>query len=173
MTTSDIHGDAAEDPDDGASLRALLEGPAAQSDPHSLLRGLTAAASAHRCEPTGAPPQWLITDYQAAREVLADRRVSKRSERAGLEPGWLMSGLRDEVGVDYMLTLDPPEHTRLRQAVARAFTPRRVGELRPRTEAIARGLADEVLSQERPDLIDGYAAALPIAVICALLANSA
>jgi len=153
----------------GGVLRAQLEGAAFQADPHALLRRLTAAGPAHRCEPAGAPPQWLVTGHQQARDVLTDPRVSKRSERAGLEPGWLMSGVRDDLGIDYMLTVDPPEHTRLRQVVARAFTPRRVDELRPRTEEIAARLADDVLARQTPDLIDEFATPLPIAVICEML----
>jgi cytochrome P450 len=153
----------------GAALRARLDGAAFQADPHALLRQLTASGSAHRCEPPGAPPQWLVTGYQEARAVLIDPRVSKRSERAGLEPGWLMSGVRDEVGIDYMLTVDPPEHTRLRQIVMRAFTPRQIDALRPLTEQIADRLVDAVVAQETPDLIDGFATPLPIAVISELL----
>ena len=153
----------------GSALRAALEGAAFHADPHALLRQLTAAGSAHRCEPAGAPPQWLVTGHRQARDVLADPRVSKRSERAGLEPGWLMSGVRDELGIDYMLTVDPPQHTRLRQVVARAFTPRRVAELRPRAEEIAARLVEDVLARQTPDLIDEFATPLPIAVICDLL----
>ncbi|MFE2068440.1 cytochrome P450 [Streptomyces sp. NPDC059467] len=153
----------------GGSLRAELEGPAFQADPYAVLRELTRSAAAHRCEPEGAPPQLMVTGYEAARAVLTDPRVSKRSERAGLEPGWLMSGVRDEVGVDYLLTVDPPEHTRLRKVVARAFTPQRVEALRPRTREIADRLADEVLDQETPELVDGFAARVPISVICELL----
>ena len=162
MTTSN--------PDDqGGSLRAVLEGAAFRADPHTVLRELTDSAAAHRCEPAGAPPQLLITGYEAARQVLTDPRVSKRSERAGLEPGWLMSGVRDEVGVDYMLTVDPPDHTRLRKLVARAFTPQQIEALRPRTREIAGRLTDDVLAQETPELVDGFAARVPIAVICELL----
>jgi len=153
----------------GSELRARLESAAHHADPHALLRRLTAAGPAHRCEPAGAPPQWLITGHQQARDVLTDPRVSKRSERAGLEPGWLMSGVRDQVGIDYMLTVDPPEHTRLRRLVARAFTPGRVDALRPRTEQIAARLADAVLARPTPDLIDEFATPLPIAVICEML----
>ncbi|MFK0104461.1 cytochrome P450 [Streptomyces sp. NPDC091217] len=153
----------------GGSLRAELEGPAFQADPHAVLRELTRSAAAHRCEPEGAPPQLMVTGYEPARAVLTDPRVSKRSERAGLEPGWLMSGVRDEVGVDYMLTVDPPEHTRLRKVAARAFTPQRVEALRPRTREIADRLADDVLAQETPELVDGFAARVPISVICELL----
>lgn len=167
MSTYDERG--GEDADAGSELRATLEGADFQADPHAVLRSLTRAGAAHRCEPQGAPPQLLVTGYDAARTALTDPRVSKRSERAGLEPGWLMSGVRDEVGVDYMLTVDPPEHTRLRRLVARAFTARRIDALRPRTEEIADRLAAEVLADGTPELIGGFAAPLPIAVICELL----
>ena len=153
----------------GGALRESLEAAAFQADPHALLRQLTDSGPAHRCEPVGAPAQWLVTGYQAARAVLTDPRVSKRSERAGLEPGWLMSGVRDEVGIDYMLTVDPPEHTRLRKVVARAFAPQRIENLRQSTKGIAERLADEVAAQETPDLIGGFATLIPIAVICELL----
>jgi len=150
-------------------LRAILEGAAFQADPHAVLRELTGSGAAHRCEPDGAPPQLLITGYEAARQVLTDPRVSKRSERAGLEPGWLMSGVRDEIGIDYMLTTDPPDHTRLRKLVTRAFTPQQIEALRPRTREISDGLADTVLAARTPELIDGFAVRVPIAVICELL----
>ncbi|WP_406449358.1 cytochrome P450 [Streptomyces sp. NBC_01622] len=155
--------------DETGSLRPELEGAAFQADPHAVLRRLTESAAAHRCEPAGAPPQLLITGYEAARQVLTDPRVSKRSERAGLEPGWLMSGVRDEVGIDYMLTVDPPDHTRLRKLVTRAFTPQQIEALRPRTREISAGLADAVLAAETPELVDGFAVRVPIAVICELL----
>ncbi|MGW3286358.1 cytochrome P450 family protein [Streptomyces sp. NPDC001002] len=170
MTTGDPRdGENAESREGGGPLRTVLEGGFFQANPHAVLRELTDSAAAHRCEPVGAPPQLLITGYEAARQVLTDPRVSKRSERAGLEPGWLMSGVRDEVGVDYMLTVDPPEHTRLRKVVTRAFTPLRVEALRPRTREIAGRLADDVLAKESPELVDGFAARVPIAVICELL----
>ncbi|MFJ6892628.1 cytochrome P450 [Streptomyces hokutonensis] len=155
--------------DETGSLRPELEGTAFQADPHALLHRLTQSAAAHRCEPAGAPPQLLITGYEAARQVLTDPRVSKRSERAGLEAGWLMSGVRDEVGIDYMLTVDPPDHTRLRKLVTRAFTPQQIEALRPRTREISEGLADAVLAARTPELVDGFAVRVPIAVICELL----
>ena len=83
MTSPDTRFDEQEDSEDGSVLRALLDGPDFQADPHGLLGRLTASGSAHRCEPAGAPPQWLITGYQESRDVLADPRVSKRSEQIG------------------------------------------------------------------------------------------
>jgi nocardicin N-oxygenase len=66
--------------------------------------------------------------------------------------------------------MDPPEHTRLRRLVASAFTPRRVAELRPRTQQIAEQLMMAVSVAPRPvDLMGCYALQLPIKVIFELL----
>jgi cytochrome P450 len=69
-----------------------------------------------------------------------------------------------------MLFMDPPDHTRLRSLVARAFTPRRIEELRQTTEAIAAELADAMArSGANAELIEAFAYPLPVRVICALL----
>jgi cytochrome P450 len=69
-----------------------------------------------------------------------------------------------------LLFMDPPEHTRLRGLVARAFTPRRVEELREATRAIAIELVDAMAPQSGVvDLITAFAYPLPVRVICALL----
>jgi cytochrome P450 len=68
-----------------------------------------------------------------------------------------------------MLRHDPPDHTRLRQLVAKAFTPRMVEQLRPRVQAIAEALLDAVAGRGEMDLIDDYAFPLPITVIAEML----
>ena len=69
-----------------------------------------------------------------------------------------------------LLNTDPPDHTRLRPLVQKAFTPRRAAQLRPRTEEIAAGLLDEMAARgDVADLLDGYARPLPVTVICELL----
>lgn len=69
-----------------------------------------------------------------------------------------------------MLFMDPPDHTRLRGLVARAFTPRRIEALRGTTETIAAELV-EAMKRRGPeaDLIEAFAYPLPVRVICALL----
>ncbi|GAA1034115.1 MULTISPECIES: cytochrome P450 [Amycolatopsis] len=108
---------------------------------------------------------WLATRYADARLVLGDRRFSRALAQESDEPR--MSGYRRPGGI---LSMDPPDHTRLRTLVAKAFTARRVEELRPR---VAR-LADELIAQLREhgqpaDLVDLYALPIPVAVICELL----
>ncbi|GAA3111808.1 cytochrome P450 [Streptomyces echinatus] len=69
----------------------------------------------------------------------------------------------------YLLVADPPQHTRLRGLVTRAFTARRVERLRPRIQQITDGLLDEMLPHGRADLIGSLAYPLPLTVICELL----
>ncbi|TIC88199.1 cytochrome P450 [Nocardioides sp. GY 10113] len=74
-----------------------------------------------------------------------------------------------------LLATEPPDHTRMRKLVTRVFTVRAVQRLQTRTEEVAAGLLDDIAAASaaaggRPvDLIDGYAALLPVTVICEIL----
>src|ERR1700743_616611 len=69
----------------------------------------------------------------------------------------------------WMLQQDPPDHTRLRGLVVKAFTARRGEELRPRTQEIVDQTLDAVIGQGRMDLIEDYAFRLPVTIICDML----
>jgi cytochrome P450 len=69
----------------------------------------------------------------------------------------------------HMLNSDPPDHERLRRLVNKAFTPRRVEQLRPRIAAITAELLDEISTQREVDLLASFAFPLPITVICELV----
>jgi cytochrome P450 len=119
-------------------------------------------------QPTGMPG-WLVTSYDDARALLADPRVSKDYRRAVelLPPdaaGQFASPLRA-----HMLSTDPPDHTRLRKLVTKAFTSRTVEGLRPRIEQVATGLLNTMPAGGTVDLVGAYALPLPIVVICELL----
>jgi cytochrome P450 len=69
-----------------------------------------------------------------------------------------------------LLFMDPPDHTRLRGLVARAFTPRRIEDLRLAAEGITAELIDAMAAQRGTvDLIEAFAYPLPVRVICTLL----
>lgn len=104
---------------------------------------------------------WVLTRYDDVQAVLLDHhRFSNQGDGAG-----------DRVYTHdrSMLDLDPPDHTRLRALVSKAFTPRSVAALGPRIEKIVEGLLDDVDGEDRFDLIDSFAFPLPIIVIAEML----
>lgn len=108
---------------------------------------------------------WLATRYADVKVVLGDPRFS-RAKAAGRDEPRTMPYLR-QTG---LLIMDPPDHTRLRTLVAKAFTARRVEQLRPRAQEIADDLVDRMVEQGPPaDLVESFAGPLPTTVICELL----
>jgi len=110
-------------------------------------------------------PAWLATRYADARLVLGDARFSRAL--AGEHDAPRQTPVQRTTG---LTSMDPPDHTRLRTLVAKAFTVRRVEELRPRVRDLAHKLADDMVSAGPPaDLVEDFALPLPVAVICELL----
>ncbi|MFJ5032001.1 cytochrome P450 [Streptomyces sp. NPDC088560] len=110
-------------------------------------------------------PAWLATRYADARLVLGDQRFSRALALVHDEPR-ASEGKRDS-GI---LSMDPPDHTRLRSLVAKAFTVRQVEKLRPQIKELTSTLLDEMESAGPPaDMVDRYALPIPVAVICRLL----
>jgi cytochrome P450 len=110
-------------------------------------------------------PAWLATRYADARFVLGDKRFSRAESLNHDAPR--MNPSNNNTGI---LSMDPPDHTRLRTLVAKAFTMRRVEELRPRVRELTGELIDAMVAAGEPaDLVEDFALPLPVAVICALL----
>ncbi|MFF4281279.1 cytochrome P450 [Streptomyces kronopolitis] len=110
-------------------------------------------------------PAWLVTRYAEARFVLGDQRFSRALGASHDEPRQ-SEGRRDS-GI---LGMDPPDHTRLRTLVAKAFTVRQVEKLRPQVRQLTQDLLDELEAAGPPvDLVDRYALPIPVAVICRML----
>ncbi|RSM73035.1 cytochrome P450 [Kibdelosporangium aridum] len=116
---------------------------------------------------------WLVTRHEDVKAVLTDPRVRKDS---GAATELFKQFLRPESPVlhptyraleKHMLNADPPDHTRLRKLVSKAFTTRTVARLQPRIEQIADELLDQMTGEV--DLLDAYALPLPMTVICELL----
>ncbi|WP_036372084.1 cytochrome P450 [Micromonospora sp. ATCC 39149] len=114
---------------------------------------------------------WVVTRYEDARRLLADPRLSKD----GGEMPRIIE--RNKVGTDTvglsnfksMLFSDPPDHTRLRRIIGRAFTMRRVQAMRPLIESTVDDLLDGIVAGAETDVVDTIALALPIYVIGQLL----
>ncbi|MEU4565638.1 cytochrome P450 [Micromonospora sp. NPDC023956] len=110
-------------------------------------------------------PAWLATRYADVRLVLGDPRFSRAASVGRDEPRNVPEQRKSGI-----LGMDPPEHTRLRRVVAKAFTARRVERLRAGTRRVAGELVDGMVAAGAPaDLVTHLATPLPIRVICDLL----
>src|SRR5215467_13034015 len=113
---------------------------------------------------------WITTTNELAGRVLKDNEtftMRKDGNVAGLR--WWMPGFIRTLAVS-MLTMDEPDHTRLRSIVDEAFRRRAILDMEPRIFAIADELATDLFTEGTPaDLVDRYARRLPLSVICELL----
>jgi cytochrome P450 len=140
-----------------------------RQDPHALYRRMRPGGPACPVTLPNGWPGWLVTSYEDARRLLADPRVSKDVTHAiSLFPPGQARAYGSPLSVN-MLMSDPPDHTRLRRLVNKAFTTRAVERLRPRIERAAGQLLDEISAGAAVDLLEAYALPLPIIVICELL----
>src|SRR5215475_8569678 len=114
---------------------------------------------------------WITTTHDATAEVLKDGATFTLRREDGKVAGlrWWMPKLVSTIASN-MLTMDEPDHTRLRSIVDEAFRRRAIVAMEPRIRAIADGLADELFAQGSPaDLVQRYARILPLSVISELL----
>lgn len=142
-------------------------------DPHALYRRLRAQAPAHRVVLWSGTDVWLVTRYTEARALLADPRLSKNwRELVEFFPSG-SHGPRKSLLNAHMLQQDPPDHTRLRKLVTKAFTARSVQKMRPDIVAIADNLLDRIAvaaaAGQVVDLMHSYAVQVPLLVIGELL----
>jgi cytochrome P450 len=134
------------------------------SDPYSVHARLRAEHPVAQVIMPGGTPAWLITGYAQARAALTDPRLLKMPRDWRPDPDSEFGALDM-----HMLNSDPPDHERLRKLVNKAFTARRVEQLRPRITAITEELLDDMSTQQEVDLLTAFAFPLPVTVICELL----
>ena len=124
-------------------------------DPYAVYRRLRDRDPVHRMRLVDA---WILTRYEDADTLLRDHaRFSNEDRRF------------HDTGLTTLLDIDPPDHTRLRALVSRAFTPRSVRSWHGRVQAIADRLLDAVAGQDRFDLIAVLGYPLPVTVIAEML----
>lgn len=139
---------------------------------HSLYDGLRVEGLPGPARLAPDHPVWVVTRYKDARTVLSHpdvRRDAKQAaelyfRRTGKRPAEHGNALSH-----HMLNVDPPEHTRLRGLIGKAFTSRQVEALHPYVETVTAGLIDAMAQRDTADLMGDFAVPLTIAVICELL----
>ena len=137
--------------------------------PDPLLDDLRRQAPVVRIRAPYGGECWLVTRYDDVRAVQTDTRFSRQAmvgkDVARTAPYPLQGGS--------IVEMDPPEHTRVRRIVSKAFTAKRVEALRPRAQDIVDALLDDLVKAAKEgaavDLVDGLCMPLPIAMICELL----
>lgn len=140
-------------------------------DPHATYRALRKRGPLHRIRLDGVLG-WLIVDHDVAKQAFAEPTISKRIGSPEGQAVLAKNGAAELFNTaisDNMLFADPPQHTRLRRLVAKAFTGPAIRDLQPRITSIADTLLDDISARTTVDLIDSYAFQLPTAVICELL----
>jgi len=112
--------------------------------------------------------RFVFSRHEDVTTLLRDPRLGHANDGTEMPPEFAnepaLRGLRRS-----MVLLDPPAHTRIRGLVAKAFSARRVEDLRPRIEQIVDQLIDAVIERGEMDIIADFAHKLPVTVICDML----
>ena len=157
---------------DAGALGYRPSDPAFVADPYPVFARLRAEAPVAHDEATG---QWVVSRFADVNALLRDRRLGRtylhvasheewgRPEPpAWQDPFWRLSR-------DQLIDKEPPDHTRLRRLVLRAFTPRAVEAMRPRIEAVVADLVGRAAELGEFDLLADLIEHLPVTVIADML----
>ncbi|AMW11913.1 cytochrome [Streptomyces qaidamensis] len=146
--------------------------PAFLTDPYPVYAELRARGRVHWFEPTN---QWLVPYHADVSALLRDRRLGRTYQhrfsheefgRAAPPPEHEPFHTLNDHG---MLDLEPPDHTRIRRLVSKAFTPRTVERLKPYVQGLADDLVSALVAKGGGDLLADVAEPLPVAVIAEML----
>ena len=142
-----------------------------QADPYPLYKRLREEDPVHWSEALDA---WVLTRYDDVVAVLRDPRFSADRRRARNRLAREAMAAAEEYGgpparANTMLTSDPPEHTRMRLLISKAFLPHAVEKLRPHIQEIADELLDDLQEPGCLDILMDFAYPLPVIVIAELM----
>jgi cytochrome P450 len=143
------------------------------NDPFPVFAQVRELGAVHAVTLADGHGAWLVVRYEEARAALNEPLLSKDMHAAlATGSGVVAEGLPGPDFARHMLTVDPPDHTRLRRLVSAAFSARRVEALGARIQTITDDLLDDIARQgadSRIDLVATFAFPLPFTVICELL----
>jgi hypothetical protein len=153
-----------DDPPVGGQPALDISDPRWSSDPFAIYAELRSEAPIHRNDAAGL---WVLARHADCLAVLRDKRASSDSATSDSP----LSGPMSEAFLEMrpFVFLDPPDHTRLRGLVSKAFTPKVVESLRPRVEEIVTELLDAAIDAGHVDLAEALGYPLPVRIICELL----
>ncbi len=150
-----------------SEVRNYPFGDPVQQEIHPLFERLRRDEPISRVRLPYGGDAWLVTRYEDVKFVLADPRFSRA---VTVDREDVPRTVPQPTRANSLLSMDPPEHSRLRKLVAKAFTSRRVEQLRPRAQQIVDERLDEIERIGAPvDLVANLALPLPVTVICEML----
>lgn len=139
-----------------------------KANPYPFYARLRAEAPAFRLKWVFGQMVWLVVRYDDAVMVLRDERFANNWIATTSGPFRLSLRLAGPIART-LLNTDPPDHTRLRTLVHKAFTPRLIERLRERIQAVCDELLDDAAPEGRANLVRAYALPLPLTIIAELL----
>jgi len=157
--------------EDAVSIAEALKDPAVRADPYPLYAQYRETGPLLPTMFGG----YLVTRHSDCFNVLRDARFSSNQSH---QAGWdQVSQLVEQLGFGDLFTMftrlmlfaDPPDHTRLRRIVSKAFTPKAVEEMRPRIAEIVDGLLDVAEAKGEMEVVEDLAFPLPVTVISEML----
>ncbi|MFE9765219.1 cytochrome P450 [Streptomyces sp. NPDC005808] len=146
--------------------------PAFLADPYPVYEELRARGRVQYFEPT---KQWVVPHHADVSALLRDRRLGRTYQHRFTHEDFGRTAPRPEdepfhvLNDNGMLDLEPPDHTRIRRLVSKAFTPRTVEQLKPYVDQLAGELAGRLVAAGGGDLLTDVAEPLPVAVIAEML----
>ncbi|MCM2400032.1 cytochrome P450 [Rhizobium sp. S153] len=159
---------------DKASGRVSLDGrdPAFYSDPNRVYAALHAECPTFYWE---EQKQWFVTGYDTVNALLRDRRFGRQilhiatREELGMPKPADHTRHFDAAEAHSLLELEPPEHTRLRTLVNRAFVSRHVEKMKPEIEELANRLIDAFEKDGKTELLSSFAGIIPVTMIARMI----
>ena len=164
MATATVDGASAGDRERAASFDLKRLDPAFLDDPYPTYRALREHDPVHRM-PDGS---FFLTRYDDLVAIYGDAKTWSSDKKIDFKPNFGDSLLYEHHTTSLVFN-DPPIHTRVRRLLAPTFSPRALKALQPRIEALVDRLLDAAASRGTIDMIDDFAAAIPVQLIGDLL----
>ncbi|MEJ7800434.1 MAG: cytochrome P450 [Ilumatobacter sp.] len=160
-------------PDVGALVaRVVASDPAFVADPYPVLSAIREATPIVRI---GSSDRWMLTRFSDVHATLRDRRLGRayshryaHSDLDLAEPDPRWADFHEHEAWS-LLSLEPPEHTRIRRLISKVFTPSAVAGLEPCVTTMCGEVLDRCVDLGEFDLIGDYAQPFSVAVICSML----
>lgn len=154
---------------------SALRDPQVRADPYPFYARLRSQAPVHWDTSTGMGGGWVLTGHADVMAALRDPRMTAERMQRPEAYDWLPEQFQAAAQQVFralphqLLFLDPPDHTRLRGLMSKAFTPRLVEAMRPRVAALAASLLGAVREAGKMEVIGDLAYPLPAIVIAEML----